>query len=147
MDVSQLKISPEALRFKPLSKQRKSQLRHENIKALIRSKPTGTYIPQAEFARVCAFTEASAGSMLKTLLTHKEIERTVIPGRKNQYSYTVCEDVKVTKPAVKTAEPIKDESEPIPIASFEISIQERAMAFAWSQNSDSLREFIRWIGQ
>lgn len=131
MEASQLKISPDNLRFRPMSRSKRQLLRRENVKALIRSKPAGTVILLSEFSAVCASNDTNTYSMLQTMIRRGEISRIASEQRGQRYSYVVNEDSRVIKPkqtVVKTD-----------------SLVEKAKQFAWEQDSDSLRQFIKWM--
>lgn len=128
-----LKIHPDHLRFNPMSRAKKLELKRENIKALIRSKPAGTIITINEFARVCASSEQNTYSMLKTMIKRKDIIRIPSEERGQRYSWAVNEGkVRVAAKA--------------PVARYELAtIVDKAKEFAWQKDSDSLRAFITWL--
>lgn len=138
MEASQLKISPENLRFKPMSRKKKLELRRENIKALIRSKPAGTVISIAQFAAACAQTEGNTFAMMKTMIKHGEIVKIPSEGHKKRYSWAV-NDGNVISPAVKKA--IEAAAPKLDVA----LLIEKAKEFVWQEDSDSLRAFVKWI--
>ena len=135
MEASKLTISPEHIRFKTLTPAKRAELRRENIKALVRSKPAGTIIMLPEFAMVTAGKPGTVHAMLKTMLKKGVITRQTDDNFKARFSYTVNEDVKVKKPRAEPVAKKQDTSE----------IVEKAKEFVWEQNSDSLRDFIKWL--
>ena len=142
MEASHLKINPDHLRFKPMSFGKKTALRRENIKALIRSKPAGTPISLQEFARVTMIKAPSAHSLLRTMIQRGDLTKTPIEGKQRRFSYSVNEDVKVM-----TAPPLPTLTLPLPdAASYTVDeITSKAKDFSWDKESDSLREFITWL--
>lgn len=148
MEASKLKISPEHLRFKPMPKAKRSALRRENIKALIRSKPAGTVIALADFSAATQSSQASAHSMVKTMIKRGEIIKVYAEGHARRYAYVVNEPV-VKQPAKPkaTPQPAEQAPEPTPAALDLDALVAKAKDFVWSENSDSLREFIKWVGK
>lgn len=143
MEASKLQISPEHLRFKPMTKGKRSALRRENIKALIRSKPAGTVLGLADFAAATQATEASAYSMLKTLIKRGEIIKIPDDLHNRRYSYVVNEPTKtkITKPADQPKVQLQPGCMDLK------QLEAKAKDFAWQEDSDSLREFIKWVGK
>ena len=137
MEASKLQIDPKHLRFKPMTRAQRSKLRRENIKALIRSKPAGTVLGLADFAAATQSTEASAYSMLKTLIKRGEVIKIPDDQHNRRYSYVVNEPVSKRSIKEPAAAPAK--------AYDHAALVAKAKDFAWSNNSDSLREFIKWM--
>lgn len=141
MEASKLSISPEHLRFKPMSKGKRSALRRENIKALIRSKPAGTVLGLADFAAATQATEASAYSMLKTLIKRGEIIKIPDDLHNRRYSYVVNEPV--TKKQAAKEQPLDTR---IKKGCYSLAdIEAEAKDFVWSNDTDSLRDFIKHL--
>lgn len=141
MEASKLQISPEHLRFKPMTRAKRSALRRENIKSLIRSKPAGTTISLAEFAAATQSTDGAVFSMLKTLAKRGEIIKIADDQHKSKYSYVVNE------PVIKQAAKPKPAAAPQQPGYDHAALVDKAKDFVWSKNSDSLRDFIEWMGQ
>lgn len=152
MEASKLVISAENLRFKPMSRGKRSQLRKENIKALIRSRPAGSKITSADFQAVTGAKYQTIWSMLNSMIRKGEITRTPMPGKTKLYSWVVNEDVKVTKPSVDEAPSADKQDTPERSQPDEHTATDKtpssllvsAKDFAWETNSDSLREFVQW---
>lgn len=139
MEASKLKISPENLQFKPMSRKKRLELRRENVKALIRARPAGSEIIMSDFAKVCATSEANVYSMVKTMVKRKEIFKIPAEGRGQRYSWAVNEGTTITSPAVKKA--IEAAAPKLDTA----LLIEKAKEFVWEEDSDSLRHFIKWV--
>lgn len=152
MEASKLVISAENLRFKPMSRGKRSQLRKENIKALIRSRPAGSKITSKDSQAVTGAKYQTAWAMLNAMVKKGEIIRTPMPGKTKLYSWVVNEDVKVTKPSVDEAPSADKQDTPERSQPDEHTATDRtpssllaaAKDFAWATNSDSLREFVAW---
>lgn len=152
MEVSKLVISPENLRFKPMSTGKRAQLRKENIKALIRSRPAGSKITSAEFQAVTGAKYQTVWAIINRMVKRGEISRTPILGKTKVFCWTVNEDVKVTKPSADEAVSADKQDTPERSQSDEYtsigrtssSLLVAAKDFAWETNSDSLREFVQW---
>lgn len=112
------------------------------MKALIRSKPAGTVIQVKEFAIAAATTEVLAYSMLKTLIKRGEIAKIPSEGHKQRFSYAVTDGT-----VVKRLRNIALPDYPVPahkLPTVNLLI-EKAKEYAWEQDNDSLRGFIKWI--
>jgi hypothetical protein len=163
MEVSTLTVSPEHLRFTKMSRARKTKLRKQNIIDLINSKPYGTQIQLSDFAAVCSFTVSSANQLLKRMVKSGRITKIALSPKR--FAYSVNSEVQVTKPAVAIpvhtapSEPAHN-SNPIPVflsnqPTNKVESQVPRMSelldlardFAWTKNSDSLREFVEWVGK
>ena len=140
MEASKLSISPEHLRFKPMTRAKRSELRRQNIKALIRSKPAGTVLSLADFAAATQSSEGAVFSMLKTLTKRGEIIKIADDVHNRKYSYVVNEPV--SKKQAAKEKPLDTRQKDCLTMD---DLQARAKDFAWSENSDSLRDFIKWI--
>lgn len=143
MEASKLSISPEHLRFKPMSRAKRSALRRENIKALIRSKPAGTVLSLADFAAATQSSEGAVYSMLKTMIKRGAIIKIADDLHKSKYSYVVNEPVTKAQAAKEKPLDTRLKKDCMTIADLEA----KAKDFAWSEDSDSLREFIKWVGK
>jgi hypothetical protein len=156
MEASKLTINPDHLRFQPLPAAKKTELRRKNILDLIRNTPNGTKLRLVDFQKAGAYkTTASAWGMVSTLLKHGTIvrEREGLSG----YSYYVAADAvkKQLKPAAaapadQAAEQPKFSFTTTKVGEFEQAAQgyinQLAKQYAWEYNSDSLREFVKWLG-
>ncbi len=132
MDASKVTVSPQYLRLERMGRNKRASLRRQNVLDLIRSKPAGTPITLAEFQAVCSYdTTAAAYGLLKTMINRGTIVRE--QEGLNRHSYVVAAD------AVKAR---GKNSQPAPAPSTDI--EALAKEFVWTQNSDSLREFIKW---
>lgn len=139
MDASKLTIHPDHLRFKPMAHSKKLELRRENIKALIRSKPAGTRIDMKDFAKVTGTDPHLTASMIKTMVKRKEIIKIPMWNHAKRYNWAVANDYRVKKPAnlpETTVQLVK------PDTAF---LADQAMKFVWEKDSDSLREFVKWL--
>lgn len=140
MEATILKIDPEHLRFKKMPMAKKSKLRRENIKALIRSKPAGTPIQIVEFQRVTMTSNPATYSMLMNMVKKGQIQKIAVEGKVNRYSWAVNEKIKVTRKAAPKA--------PVSATSFDTeTLIEKAKSYAWETNDDSLRAFIKWLSK
>lgn len=129
MEVSKLTIRPELLLTKKLNQKQKKSFRKKLIKEYIQDKPYGTPISINEFSRLCHYTgENAAYKILDEMISCGEISREKSEGK--TFSYTVNGQVHVTKFGLSNEE-----------------VKNKAMQFAWENDSDSLREFIKWISK
>lgn len=132
MEASKLVISPENLRFKPLPRKRKLELRRENIKAYIKSKPAGTVISFSEFANITSQSEPNVYSMIKTMVKRGEILKIQSEDHGQRYSWVVND---LTEKAIK---------HPKTTLRYDVvTLTQMAKEFAWREDSDSLRKFIK----
>lgn len=139
MEASKLTIDPNHLRFDKMSNGRRSKLRKENIKALIRSKPAGTIIKVSDFQKVTMSSNPSTSVMLKNMVKRGEISRYRDEQFKSRYTWAVSEGVKVKVPKTPRQAPksVFDTE----------TIIEKAKSYVWQQDDDSLRGFIKWLEQ
>lgn len=138
MEASKLTIDPNHLRFDKMTNGKRSKLRKENIKSLIRSKPAGTLIMVSEFQAVTMSSNPSTSVMLKNMVKRGEITRHQDDHFKSRYSWAVNEDVKVRVPKAPKAV--------APSVGFDTeTIVEKAKSYVWQQDDDSLRGFIKWL--
>jgi hypothetical protein len=142
MDASKVTVSPETLRFKKMSPGKRSELRRKNIIELIESKPFGTPITLAEFAAVCSFTDASAHAMLTTMVKKGIISKN--PISKAKIAYSVNGEPRVIKPKTEV-EPTPTRQIDMDVVGHEKTLGDYAKDFAWQHNSDSLREFVKYM--
>jgi hypothetical protein len=154
MQASKVSINPNFIKFENMSPGKRAQLRRQNIIDLIRSKAAGTFIPMSEFQAVTQHKKASgAWSLIQGMIKAKIISRVPIDGTYNKYSYVVNEDVKTIKSAVTSAAPTEMPSSMTASTSRtrttvetpQKSLTSYAREFAWESNSDSLRDFIKWM--
>lgn len=147
MDASKVTVSPEYLRFTPLTRYKRADLRRKNIIDLIRSKPSGTPISLAEFSAVCDFKGTSAahailGRMVKAGTIVRQQEGI------NRYSYYVAADAVNTQTPATTADPMPEPiTKHISEKPTDSTIADLAKEFYWNYNSDNLHEFIKWLGE
>jgi hypothetical protein len=138
MDASKLSVSPDHIRFTPMGRNKKAQLRRKNVITLIRSKPAGTPITLSEFQVACAYTSTTAAyELVKDMIKRGTIVRTVEGF--NRHSYTVAADAATSQRA---------EAKARAAASPELlrkTLGDFAKEFAWESDSDSLREFVKWM--
>lgn len=132
MDVSKLSINPDHLRFKKLTPERKSELRRENIKALIRSKPAGTIITAKEFTEVTKVPGTGIFAILNSLIKKGEITKIPAPGFTKKSSWVVNE----------SREPVPQPANRPATRYTVLQLTQLAKDFTWDTESDSLREFI-----
>lgn len=146
---ARVKISPETLKYnKTLTAGKRTQLRKQNIIDLINSKPSGTPITNAQFAKVTAHRFANgAGSIVTQMVKDGILARVQTrPDSKAPYTYTVIGKVKTKKhkhdyPEAPSTPPASQDTGTVHIK----SLTEYAVEFAWERNSDSLREFVQWM--
>lgn len=138
MEASKLVIDPKHLRFDKMPMAKRSKLRRENIKALIKSKPAGTVIYISEFQKATMSSNPATYTMLMNMVKKGQIIKIQDEKQRNRYSWAVP-DAKVTTP--KTP---KTESPPTPRVHLE-ELTEQAKSYAWQKDSDSLRGFIEWM--
>lgn len=144
MEASKLTISPERLRFDPMTKGKRAKLRHQNILDLINSKPAGTPISLLDFTRVTGSKDATVHAMLKTMIKWGVIIRVPSEGNNRSYCYTVVGKA-VTKAQAQPA-PVDTRGDDEPKrAQATKTITEYAKEFVWESNSDSLRDFVKWM--
>lgn len=135
MNASEVRISQETWDKNNLTRSQKRKLRKNAIKDYIKSKPYMKPITSDEFRRVGRFKTASeAWGFINGMVKRGEIQKEEVG--KKRYGYIVNGGVNVVTPArrhgqageVKTSE-----------------LEKTAKEFAWSRNSDSLRDFIKYL--
>lgn len=141
MEASKVSVSAHYLKFERMGRNKKADLRRRNVLDLIRSKPSGTPITLAEFQEVCAFTTtAGAYGLIKTMLDRGTIVREV--EGLNRHSYYIAADaVKREREKERGTTPQTEIVTP-PATN---ALTDYAKQFAWEKNSDSLREFIKYM--
>lgn len=153
MEASKVSINPDFIRFEKMPRGKKTALRRQNVIDLIKSKPLGTPIVLSEFQAVTGHTtETSAWALIKTMIKKKKISRVAVEGRVNKFCYVV-NDAKTVKPAAIAAPPHATPEKPAETAAPRARTTEMpaknltsyAREFAWESNSDSLRDFIKWM--
>lgn len=154
MEVSKISFTEETrqkLQSPMLDRKKRQELRRRLALELIKSKPNGSEFSTREFTRAC-FKEGSATT--NTLRFVKQMERDgliAIEAIPNSYKYIVMsrDATTIVAPKVPKVKPLwKDGEKPAtevvaPAAVFD-DIVELAKQFAWEENSNDLREFIKW---
>lgn len=132
MNASNVTISPELLSGS-LDKKRKTQLRRQHIIELIESKPTGAQIKLSEFGAVTDMKPNSAHHFLKQMAKAGLISIEKLSP--HELTYHVLSG----KPKVewKTITPHEHNTDTVKLA----------MRFFWETQSDSLHEFVEWVGK
>lgn len=130
MEASKVSFSKETLRFTKMTRGKKANLRRQNIIDLINSRSYGSPISLTEFAVVTASSQSSAYALIKSMVKKGIITKQVISPRRT--SYSVNGEVKVVKPVAS----IKPTNK---------VLGDYAKEFAWDTNSDSLREFVKFM--
>lgn len=158
----------EMLNYRPLSQGDKSKLRKRRVKEFIRELPTGEaqtkeLIAAAGYDISRDSQYATGWQFIKGMTRRKEIgyndgpasqklvKHWYIPGdAKTTNKVPKREEDEGDKPEPKheDADKGKDEMTTLPPASLHSAqtLLHQAKEFSWQQNSDSLREFLRWLG-
>jgi hypothetical protein len=174
MEASKITFSQHtkaALNARPMSKAAKAKLRRERVKDFIRSQPAGTIIKQTDLAIAAGYdkSQGHGWAFINRMVKNKHIDKDTSEGV-SKPSWTVRGDAKI-KPPLKAELP-KDMPEvadktPESVAAkiakqlpkFDMHLTEidqlkevsagmvtqQAKEFAWTYNSDSLRDFIKWL--
>ena len=150
MDASQVTISPDTLRFKPMSKGKRTKLRRQAVIDLIKSKPYGTPIILAEFSAVTQLKgTAAAWGLVKTMLKHGTISRDEVGPKK--YAYRVNGSVRTTKLLPPPAQPTAPTTEIKPTLDLNKlayrTLVEVAKEYYWETASNDLHGFVEWLGK
>jgi hypothetical protein len=139
MDASKLTVSPDKLRFQKMSPTKRLLLRRKNVIDLIKSKPYGSPITLAEFQAV---TQLRGSGGVHSLLMSM-VKKGMITKEKTNHrniAWTVTGEPRIVKPARHPVEPPKE------VETMQIkSLEEYAREFSWQHNSDSLREFVKFM--
>lgn len=157
MLVSKVTISPITKQLNSLTPIKRKQLRREAIMNYINSKPAGTPITTRDLqtaAQISAYP--TAYSFIRAMISDGHIGRTQIGNsRKYEYyvretdTYTLDKPDKVIKTPLTTTyqyEPDEEVTEAEVQKAPSDDLKDQAIRFAWEHDSDSLREFIKWIG-
>lgn len=169
MEVSKITLEEETKRklLNPyLSRNKKLQLRIEAMKSYIRSKPAGTPIGTQELVHVGHYKSYGSGwSQIQKLKKKGVLKEDKIPGKMKSI-WSIPGDVKTERISELPVEvPSKPEDEVVvsedkkDLSSLGRALKQvtevrgtvneyvikQAKEFAWSKNSDSLREFIEWL--
>lgn len=168
MQASKLTLSPEMLEAinKPgLTRKQKTKLRVNAIKDFIRSQPVGTPLSVKEIVEAGGYQSYGSGSVAVS----KFIKKGFISRHKSSESYksvwSIPGDANVVVPPLPKEDwhtpenverkidelpevetPILGDAEDMELGrdmAFIIRVQKAAMTFAWKDNSDSLREFVK----
>lgn len=153
MEASKVTINPDVIRFQKMDRAKRTKLRRQNIIDLIKSKPYGTPIKLAEFAYVAQCTDASAYALIKTMIKKGIISKDYIS--RFRITYSVNSEPRTITPAQKPTAapqaalelepPVVAETSAEPVTAPTRSLEDYAREFAWEHNSDSLREFIKFM--
>lgn len=161
MDASRIVFSQQtkaALNARPMSKAAKAKLRRERVKDYIRSQPVGTIIKQRDLATVAGYdkSQGHGWAFISRMVKTGHIAKDTSEGN-HKPSWTVRGDAKVKTPPVEKPEKLTVESNEKPEFSLHTEslddlndivagmVTQRAKEFAWAYNSDSLRDFIRFL--
>lgn len=153
MEASKVEIRKNSLDYydKPLTRNKRFQLRVNLAKDLIKSKPAGTRITSEEFRRACKInTSGYISTFLDRLVKRNVIVRTPLTRGKG-YSYDLPENVKtIVPPKAITKEVVKEvekevEAKKVTSAYDLEKVQKLAKEYAWVHNTDSLRGFVFWL--
>ena len=141
MGVSKLTVSQKTYDLNYLGKKKKTNLRRKAIIELIQSKPAGEIIKTGEIQAVGQFTTyANAWSFINRMTRDGVIARYESEKPKSYY-YAVTGAMRITKPGQQSS----SETSPVIDPSTKPTLAEYAKNFAWSHNSDSLRDFVRYM--
>lgn len=175
MQASKVSFSQQtkaALNARPMSKAAKAKLRRERVKDYIRSQPVGTIIKQTDLATVAGYDQSQGHgwAFIARMVKTGHITKDTSEGS-HKPSWTVRGDAKVVKPkkgvvgklegvTVMPEVQIPELPYPADMPRFHFETdkledfndmadgrtKQLAKEFAWQYNSDSLREFIKWLG-
>lgn len=164
MQASKVKFSQEtkaALNARPLSKAAKAKLRRERVKDYIRSQPAGAIIKQTELAAAAGYDQSQGHgwAFVNRMIKNGHITKDTSEGA-HRPSWTVKGDARVVRQKAEVKVPDQPMPTPEPTQHFRFEAtstsefaeaangwtKQLAKEFAWQYNSDSLREFIKWLG-
>lgn len=168
MEASKVSFSQhtkEMLNARPLSRTHKAKLRKQRIVEYIRELPFGEcqksdLIAAAGWDIKVVQQYSNGWSFIERLRKNKVIRMSDGTDPKNSYikKWEVVADTHVTKPAdIPRVEPVEEVGEvtwpepadgPTPPPADErktVNLLDEAKNFAWTMNSDSLREFVAWV--
>jgi hypothetical protein len=98
VDASKVTISESNGGYKPLTTQRKMELKHEIVKSVIRSKPYGTVLKSIDFAGQLNMSEQGSWTLINNMVRDGIITRHSVSNRRS--FYVVNESQTVTTPVV-----------------------------------------------
>jgi hypothetical protein len=166
MQASRVQIRPESINYYngKLSSDHRRRLKEAAAIDLINSKPAGTRIKLSEFGHAMhTGHDNNTDSIIKSMLQKRIIGRTEIEGSYKKYSYWVnaARTVKAANKVLGKGAPkkeIKEAAAPVPTPApapviaapappplESPDIPQLAKEFSWNYNTDSLREFIKWM--
>ena len=167
MEVSKLTLSEEmerAIHNPRVSLKRKRELRTARVKEYINSLPAGTEISKRTLGQVAGYQKTSLASsyvFIDSLIKSGEIHCERIS--RNKMSWSTDDGVRIITP--KTSETsgseeidiietkssddgIKSEVKDVEEVTLNrFNLEYQAKLFVWEENSDSIREFVKWLKQ
>lgn len=157
MDASKVTISQETREklSRPLSAKNKKALKIQLIKEYIRSKPIGTKFSMQELAAAAGYDKnrGAVGWAFVNRL-HKNGVIDIEGVTKYKKNVTIPKDSKATKELsiskddkkLDTSSSLtKREDKNVSNLAFITEVEDKAREFSWKENSDSLREFIKFL--
>jgi hypothetical protein len=151
MEASKVSFTAETSRQMeaPLTRPRYTELRRANILAYIRDKPNGTPIATRELAEVSqnrSYQRTGKTSAINGFIKNMECDGLLIletiPGsRKRRYYPTAGPRPPASNPRLERQNGAACQQEP----EGNRTLTDMAKDFAWSHDSDSLREFVAWM--
>jgi hypothetical protein len=141
MEASKVTINPDKLKYEQMTEKQRTELRARNIIDLIRNTPAGERITLMQFMKAAGYrTYQSADSKLKSMIRQGLISKTELDHPKT-YAYSI-NDGTLTAPKREPAKEVQhfDDIQP----PFQ-TLGDYAKQFVWEANSDSLRDFVRWM--
>jgi hypothetical protein len=140
MEASKVTINPDKLKYEQMTKKQRNELRGRNIIDLIRNTPAGERITLMQFKEASGYrTFQSADGKLKSMIMQGLISRIELD-RPKTYTYSI-NDGTVLAPKREPAKEVKPLDAQPPFQ----SLGDYAKQYAWEANSDSLRDFVRWM--
>lgn len=152
MDASKITITEETRQAlaRPMSEKKRHKLQVEAAKAYVRSQPTGTIIPMYKIAAAAGIKKGTAHWFCQRLIKEKALVWHKA-SHEQSGSWSVYEDMIVKSTPPKSV-PKPEEQLPTPPPAAPTGptagkdlLLNYAKEFAWVNNSDSLREFIKWM--
>lgn len=140
MIASKVEVNPDLIKFKPLSRKKKAALREQRIIELIESRPFMSRIKGEDFAVVTEMSTQNTWNMINRMVKKHKIVKHSLTLR--TFAFTVESKSNIVKPANP---PIEVRANTASTGGGTAQLATYAKEFAWSTNSDSLREFVAYM--
>lgn len=142
MIASKVEVNPDLIKFKPLSRKKKVELRKSRVIAYIEAKPYMKRITTRELALIAELSPQNTWQLLNRMEKNREIVKHSLTPR--TFAYTVPMPVHTVKTAEAT-QPMEARASTASTGGGTAQLATYAKDFAWSTNSDSLREFVAYM--